>query len=121
MSNLVEHAKRELDIFWLEGSEQRDKIQNIVMKLMEVLSKDCHTVKIVRCALDFFYKLAHGRLLSPLTGEDDEWEPEFGATIPNKRDPYVVKRADNGQAYWIAEDDIVPIEFPWTPPYLKFE
>jgi hypothetical protein len=134
MSNLVDHAKSELQRAGLfdEDSDYGGKMAHVVMDMIEQFSEEGHSGMSASMAISLFEKLARFEPLTPLTGEDDEWgdvsqngsEPFF----QNKRCSHVFKES-NGKAYdmdakifrdpngvcWTNSESRVYIEFPYTP------
>lgn len=146
-SGLMQHAKREFKAAgWVdENGDFKDEMQKTicrrVLTLLEVFSEQGHPHSTVPYAIDLFTKLAGYRLLSPLTGDDDEWNEVREGVFQNKRCSHVFKQADrfDGQAYdidaivfldWGVDEDTgerrfksfftnggshQPIEFPYRP------
>jgi len=79
MSNIVEHAKLELKMLGYtpveeDQEEYPDKwIQENVLELLEVFSKQGHSGMSASYVVDLFQKLALYKTLAPITGEDEEW------------------------------------------------
>ena len=78
MSNLIEHAKREfLAAGYKPVGEEEDGpnkwIQENILELLSVFSKQGHSGFSVPYCIDVFTKLAKFEPLCPLTGSDDEW------------------------------------------------
>lgn len=132
MSNLIEHAKRELAISDPEGNQAYDgMLSKAVMELIELFSKQGHSGMSASFTTDIFGKLARYQPLSPLTGEDDEWvdvsEMSGKPMWQNKRCSTVFK--DEREAYnidgkvfvekeggsYTNKESRVLIEFPYTP------
>lgn len=131
MSNLLEHAKRELELSRAGESLYGDMLPQAVLELMEVFANQGHSGMSAGITLQLFNRLAKFEPWMPLTGEDDEWtQIDFGPDMAyqNKRCSHVFKGAD-GRAYdsegIIFEDpdgvcgtnseSRVYIEFPYTP------
>lgn len=131
------HAEREFKAlgYILLDQEQEDEpntwIQESVMELLEVFSKQGHSGFSAPYVIDAFSKLAGFEPLSPLTGEDWEWaELDYGEdmTHQNKRCSHVFKGADgraydiNGKVFrepsgscYTNGSSRVYVEFPYTP------
>jgi hypothetical protein len=143
-SGLIEHAKRELLLAGYpaldEYTEHLEKmtdpdicIQENVFELLQVLADQGHSGSSAPYCIDLFAKLARYELLTPLTGEDDEWidrTEENGEPLwQNKRCSHVFKdgkhftaydsqgiifREPDGACYTSAESRVL-ITFPYTP------
>lgn len=135
--NTVRHAERE---FLAAGyipldQEQEDGpnkwIQENVLELLEVFSRQGHSGFSAPYAVDVFRKLAMHEPLVPLSGADDEWNEVGEGVFQNNRCSHVFKDKDrfNGQAYdingrifrepdgacYTSGDSCVPVTFPYTP------
>jgi len=143
MSNLIEYAKREFKILGYIPLDQEQKnglnkrIQENILELLEVFSKQGHSGMSASYCISMFEKLALFKPLTPLTGEDDEWEEIGDGEHQNKRDSAVFKEEHKGAYYiyaivWQAEqggiftgfieledgaliDGHQPVTFPFTP------
>lgn len=136
MSNLIEHAKRELLIAGYPpvevAEEGPDKwIQQNVLELLRVFSAQGHSGGTAPVCVSMFHHLALFKPLAPLTGEDSEWEEGEDGVFQNKRCSWVFKSQDRfvGQAYNIRgrvyrqpdgvcytnENSTVLVTFPYTP------
>lgn len=132
MSNLVNHAKKEFEILgWPGDCEMQKMVCDNLLQLLEVFSSQRHSGSSAPYVLSYFNKLGHFNPISPLTGEDSEWQfvsDVNGGIYQNLRDSEVFK--ENGKAYWIhgrifkmpngstytSRDSRVPVSFPWTKP-----
>ena len=131
MSNLIEHAKRELKIagYDLEDREEGPNkwmVENI-LELITVFSKQGHSGFSAGYCRSMFNILANFEPIAPLTGEDSEWNEVGEGVFQNNRSSNVFK--ENGKAYKIdgkvfREPDgscytnkksHVPVVFPYTP------
>lgn len=146
MSKLVEHAKNEFEILgWPGNCEMQKWVCDNIIGLLKTFSSQGHSGYTAPYVINIFNKLANFETISPLTGEDDEWETSFDydGIQQNKRDSRVFKRPD-GTAYFIegkifikpdgtsytSRDSSVDITFPyisktefvhvdWTPEELE--
>lgn len=136
-SNLIKHAKKELEILGYVPLEKEQEegpnkwIQENVLELLDVFSKQGHSGSSAPYCIKVFTKLANFEPLSPLTGEDSEWTEIADGVFQNKRCSHVFKQYDrfNGQAYdidgkvfrkpngncYTSIDSFVPITFPYVP------
>jgi hypothetical protein len=100
MSNLVDHAKRELKLI---GAFDKDKdfyggmTGKAVMQLVRLFAKQGHSGMSASLVRSLFDKVARYEPISPLTGEDDEWNEIRSGLLQNKRCSRVFKR--DGVAY----------------------
>lgn len=99
----VEHAKKEFLALGYSPIEECEDdpnkwIQENVLELLQVLSNQGHSGFSINYVVDYFSKLAKFEPLSPLTGNDSEWN-DVGGTLQNNRLSSVFK--DNGVAYEI--------------------
>lgn len=131
MSNLTEHAKKELALMGADQSFYGDLLPKAVLELIEVFSKQGHSGMSGNIVLQIFEKLAKFEPWMPLTGADDEWNECGDGVFQNKRCSHVFKQKDrfDGQAYdiqgkvftpkkgaaYTGSGSHVPITFPYTP------
>jgi len=126
-----EHAKHELDIIGLkEDSDEMDRaMRNHILKMVEVFSDEGHSGFSAGYALAILSKLLKFEPLTPLTGEDSEWNlvSEIDNLYQNRRCSHVFK--SNGKSYdingkvfvqengvsYTSADSKVDITFPYTP------
>lgn len=113
-----------------------DAVGHDVEALFEVFEKQGHSGMSAELISFIFKRLADWKPLTPLTGEDDEWNEGYvdhnGDTIlQNKRCSAVFKNvttgeckyldgkifSDNGGKTWYTcRESQVPVEFPYTVP-----
>jgi hypothetical protein len=126
--SLTNHAKLELENIGA-FSEEKDFYGGMtgkaVMELIEVFAKQNHSGMSASIVADIFHKLAKHQVISPLTGEDDEWcKLEYGDNIKyqNNRNSAVFKQENGDVTY---NDSIIkrcPNGTTWTGPlYLTRE
>ena len=70
-----------------------------VLRLLEVFCEEGHSGSSAPFAVNTFVRLAKWKPLSPLTGEDDEWNEIGDGVFQNRRFSAVFK--ENGQSYWL--------------------
>lgn len=101
MSSLVKHAEKELRAAGLydEDSDYGGMLAESVMELIKLFSKQGHSGCSAGMTISLFKMLANYETITPLTGEDDEWN-FIGDRFQNKRNSAVFKDKD-GQAYYI--------------------
>lgn len=73
MSNLIEHAKREMELAGVDDDIYGDMTSKAVLELMEVFSNQGHSGMSASLILGLFTKLARFENLTPLTDNPDEW------------------------------------------------
>jgi len=103
MSSLVKHAQKELELAGLFGEDDfyKGATGKAVMQLMKVFSKQCHSGTSASIVVSLFKKLASWKTISPLTGEDSEWNDVGNDIHQNNRCSNVFKSKDrfNGKPY----------------------
>jgi hypothetical protein len=114
MSNLIEYAKREfLKLGYkpiAECDDDPDKwIQENVLELLEVFSKQGHSGSSAPYAINMFKKLANFEPLAPIMCSDDEWNTDdLSITMPppsnesyqNNRCYSIFKNGKDGKPYY---------------------
>jgi hypothetical protein len=116
MSSLTQFAKSELRTVGAFDDDcdvgvQVDALMATFVAYREGSGKDTD----VNVVIDAFTRLANHLPISPLTGEDDEWEVPAGMSgqiEQNKRCPRVVRDSDMA---WDTKLGRVAIMFPYTP------
>ena len=77
MSNLLSHAKHELDLIGMidngDETDMNTMMRRHILMMMEVFSNEGHSGFSASYAANAISKLMMYKPLSPLTGEDDEW------------------------------------------------
>jgi hypothetical protein len=134
MSNYIEHAKREFKAIGYIPLDQEQEdgpnkwIQENLIELLEVFSKQGHSGFSAGYCINAFNKLARFEPLAPLTGEDWEWQEVSESLWQNIRCGRVFKD-ETGQAYdvegkvFVEPDGCaftsggskVGVTFPYTP------
>jgi hypothetical protein len=101
MSNLVRHAKHELEqAGWLKDEGMYgDLIGKAVLELVETFAKQGHSGGSAPIVISLFEKLANWEAITPLTCEDDEWMLVAENHYQNKRNPSVFK--DENGVYFL--------------------
>jgi len=137
--SLLEFSENELKKLEVNCGDDEEalKMQQVVtrdvMQIVQIFTEQTHSGFSGAYILDLIERLLRYKPLSPLTGEDDEWEDcsQFGIEDKqNKRCPAVFKRPD-GTAYWVegkifsddggkswytSADSHVDITFPFVVP-----
>lgn len=141
MSTLLEFAKNELNNILEQCQEDTEalklqkQINKDILDIINLFSKQGHSGGSASYVISVLNRLLHYKPLTPLTGNDDEWEDitKYGVDdtcYQNKRYPAVFKdkdnRAynvegkafsdDNGHTWYTNGDSRVYIEFPYNVP-----
>lgn len=103
MSNLIEHAKKELELAGLydKDSDYGGALAESVIELIETFSKQGHSGGSAGRVVSLFNKLANYKTITPLTGDKDEWNEVSDGVFQNKRNSAVFKDGLNGKAYYL--------------------
>ena len=130
MSNLVDHARRELELYGA-FDEERDFYGGLtgkaVLELVEVFAKQGHSGMSANIVRQLFNTVADYKPLGPLTGGDDEWNEIGSGVLQNNRCGRVFK--ENDVAYdsegvifknpdggcFISAGSRVDVTFPYVP------
>ena len=108
MSNLLKHAERELKLIGYDGKDEYNNMaKEAILQLIETFAKQGHSGFSAPYVAKMFHKLANYEVLSPLTGNDDEWSDvldersssDTKMLFQNNRDSRVFK--DEKGAYFI--------------------
>lgn len=96
------HAERELKLSGVfdKDSDYGGMIGESVMELVHVFSKQGHSGASAHMTIDLFKRVAAHENLTPLTGEEDEWNEVGEGEYQNKRVSSVFKGKD-GRAYYL--------------------
>jgi hypothetical protein len=143
MSNLLSHAERELDLIGLtEEDEYNGMMRKHILHMIKEFAAEGHSGFSASYAISLLSKLLEFKPLSPLTGEDSEWNDVAqygdGTTLyQNNRRSSVFKdadgscydidgkvfwewyRTDNGdvsRSYYSCRESRMPVTFPYMIP-----
>lgn len=105
-SNLVLHAENELNIMLARCEDEESRqmqimMNNDILEVIKVFSEQGHSGFSAGYAISLLQKLLKYEPITPLTGNDDEWNKlDYGDDVKyqNKRCSRIFKNAD-GQAY----------------------
>lgn len=126
-----EHFKKECEVLgWPGDCEMQKMVVDNVNQLLDVFSSQGHSGSSAPYVMNLFKSAAMFEPLSPLTGEDSEWNDCHEETFQNNRCSEVFKEGKDGKPYWIMgkifkdqdgctytnRDSRVFIEFPWERP-----
>jgi hypothetical protein len=104
MSNLIEHAKRELEmagLFSKEGDFYEGMTGNAVLELIEVFAKQGHSGMSAPGVVSIFSRLANFKPINSIKGTEDEWVNVADDTFQNKRLCSVFKQGKEGKPYFL--------------------
>ena len=131
MSNLVDYAKDELKRIGMidSGEDCNDWATEAILDLIELFSSQDHSGFSASYVINTFNRLARFKPLSPLTGEDDEWNEVGDGHYQNKRYSAVFKDkdgiayniegkvfTDDGDIWYTSGDSRVNVTFPYVVP-----
>ena len=111
MSNLVDHATRELALSGVDDDIYGDMTSKAVLELVEVFAKQGHSGMSGSLVLSLFNEVVNFKNLTPLTDAADEWVDHGNDLWQNKRNSEAFS-SDGGKSYrlnseyhWEGEDD----------------
>lgn len=129
-SNLETYAENELRRAGLfdKDSDYAGMLGPAIMKMIAVFAEEGHSGYSANLAINLFQRVARFEPLTPLTGEDDEWNECDHGVWQNRRCSRVFKKAD-GRAYDIegrvfrepsgacftSKGSRVYVDFPYVP------
>jgi hypothetical protein len=102
--SLVEHAKEELrraGMFSEDGDFYGGMTGKAVMDLIQLFSDQGHSGGSAPGTIQLFSKLANYGVLTPITGDDDEWIEYADGSFQNKRESGIFKDGKGGIPYFI--------------------
>ena len=135
MSNLLKHAERELKFIGYDGKDEYNNMAKAaIMELLTTFANQGHSGFSANYIVNLFNKLAKYETLSPLKGNDDEWNDvsdmsgDRKTLFQNNRDGRVFKNDDgaffteaiiwteSGESSYTNKDSNRYIKsFPFTP------
>ena len=128
--SLVAFAKEELERAGLfdKDSDYGGMLGDAALRMIEQFASEGHSGFSANMAINIFSKLARFEPLTPLTGEDDEWNEVGDGVFQNRRCPTVFKNAERGAynidgrvfrepsgACYTSGESRVSVTFPYTP------
>ncbi len=129
MSNLTDFARSELERAGLfdKESDYGGMLGTAVLRLVEVFADEGHSGMSAGMAISLFERLARFEPITPLTGNDDEWNEVDEGVYQNRRCPHVFK--EGGAAYnaegvifrdpdgccYTSGESRVAVTFPYVP------
>ena len=135
MSNILKHAERELTLIGYDGKDEYNNMAKAaIMELLTTFANQGHSGFSANYIVNLFNKLAKYETLSPLKGNDDEWNDvsdmsgDRKTLFQNNRDGRVFKNDDgaffteaiiwteSGESSYTNKDSNRYIKsFPFTP------
>jgi len=125
--SIKEHALREFKLAgWMDESgaysdAAQKSICDNILELLDVFAKQGHSGFSADYALTIFNELVNFRTISPLTGEDSEWNEVSEGTLQNNRISSVFKSGDHCYDIdaavlweWRRDDDGTPCKSYYT-------
>jgi len=132
MGNLVDYAKDELKRIGMidSGEPYNDLATKAILDLIELFDSQGHSGFTAPYVESIFHRLAMFKPISPLTGEDDEWNELGDGSFQNKRYSAVFKDKDgntydidgkvfsddDGETWYTCRDSRVDVTFPYVVP-----
>lgn len=110
MSNLIDHAKREMTLAGLfdDDADYNGAHAPAVMELIETFAKQGHSGASAAITLGLFYNLAQFKPIGPITSDPDEWRNVSDCSAEplwqNRRRSTSFSR-DGGKTWYDIEDD----------------
>lgn len=134
---LRDYAEREMELAWPDCDEMQELMKKDILEIVDVFSAQGHSGVSAPYAINVLNRLLRYRPLTPLTGEDDEWEEsaflsdEEKTVEQNKRFSSVFRENydnstahdihgkifsdDGGETWYSNRHSNVPITFPYLP------
>ena len=103
MSNLVNHAEKELKIAGLfdKDSDYNGMLAKSVIDLVKLFSEQGHSGASAAITISLFKELADFKTITSLTGKDEEWNEVSDGMFQNNRNSAVFKDSKDNKAYYI--------------------
>ena len=128
-SNLERHSRRELELAgWFDKKGAYGGMMgHAVMDLVKTFAGEGHSGMSASLAVNLFKQVASFEPLTPLTGEDEEWDDLGDGMYQNNRCSHVFRKGGevydiNGRVFcepngacFTSLDSRVPVTFPYTP------
>lgn len=125
MSNLIEFADGELDRITKDSEGIQDVMNSNVLDIVRIFSEQGHSGFSASYAIAQIRRLLDWKPLTPLTGEEDEWNgrqnTRYSAVFRNEDGTaYNIEGkifTDNGgQSWYSCRESFVPVTFPYNVP-----
>lgn len=110
MSKFIDFCKKEVEIAGLLDKEKDfygGMTGKAVLELCNIFAKQGHSGMSASVVASIFHRLTKWEPISPLTGEDDEWQNIGCGLYQNKRCPSVFKEKDKAYQsdYYIFQEE----------------
>ena len=127
--NITKYAKQELARIEHDEEGMQERMNRCILEIIEMFGEQGHSNLSANYAIEILNRLLRYLPITPLTGDEEEWEEIVPGKFQNKRCSRVFK--ENGEAYDIEgrvfsyNDGItwfqnrnsrVPVTFPYFPP-----
>lgn len=125
---MINHAKRELAILQSEEEDElQEQINKNILDIVELFLEQNHSGTSASYVVGILDRLLRFEPISPLTGEDDEWNHVGENYYQNKRCSHVFKEngqaidingklfSDDGDVWYSNNESAIDIEFPYFP------
>ena len=106
MSNLRDHAEREMKLAGVDNDIYGDLVSKAVLELIDTFDKQGHSGMSAALVLSIFNRVVDFKNLTPLTNDPEEWQHhEYvdGETWQNKRCSEAFSR-DGGKTYYLLSE-----------------
>ena len=134
---MVDYAKRELDILCQPDENGRkgpmqEMADKNVLDIVAMFAEQGHSVISAPYVLSILDRVLRFKPITPLTGDDDEWNDIGGGQEQNKRYASVFRydhdnataydidgkvfSDDGGRTFYSCRESSVPVTFPYMPP-----
>ena len=127
---LMNYAESELARITHDEDGMQDLMDNNILAILEVFEEQGHSRFSASYAISVLERLFRLKPITPLTGEDDEWEDIGHGVLQNKRCSSVFKESDgtcydidgiivsdNGGITWFYSSRFIKeVTFPYTVP-----
>lgn len=126
---MIEYARSELDRLGKDSDGMQDMINRDILEIIKIFENQGHSGFSASYAISVLERLLRFKPITPLTGEDDEWQESYNGW-QNKRCSSVFKNpdgtcedidaiavSDNGGITWFASNRFrKQVTFPYMPP-----
>ncbi len=118
-------CQRELDRLIEPGDEMQKQMNQHIMRLCREFDKEGHSGFSASYAIHLFKRLVEWKPLTPLTGEEKEWNGDQNnrcfAVFKNGKNTYIylygkVFSDDGGKTWFTSNDSTILITFPYVVP-----
>ena len=100
MSNLRDHAIREMELAKVDEDIYGDMTSKAVLKMIDVFESEGHSGMSASLVLSIFNRVVNFRNLTPLTNDPAEWYQHGEGNWQNMRDSSAFS-ADEGRTYYL--------------------